>query len=499
MNPADKNTWYALATLHQSNEQDFEKKNRVLWNRWVSCRMDDATRKNVAAKRRYSDQQAEGEFTPLSSAEIAEVVQQLREKGFSDDDIQSVDLINNPRIDRFDFGKCAFSTVVHLNYFCFPLRVNFDEATFEKEFFIYDAYFHDYATFKHCVFEAQAHFASCYFGKYAPFYSCRFDSYSRFDGSIFVDGVDFSGSRISGHIDFGGVTLHSDAHFQGVEFLDRASFYKTHFQRSAFRNAKFSDSADFDFSTFADGTDFFGASFACLGNGPVKLFYRMERDESKLTQPALAASFRSSQFNKNIGFENTVFTASSSFEGCRFNFEPPRFFGAKLHQQMEWREVKWPVAREKVQAGVFIDAYACLKLEMDRLKRHDDELDFFIQELMAKRVLNGWFKGLPITIFSYLADCGRSVIRPLVSLLVLWGVFVPIYAVGQSWIQIKSAMGLSLANTLSIFGFRKDFIPSAILDQMTGPIQVLSGLQTLGGAALIFLLGLSLRNRFRMK
>ena len=59
----------------------------------------------------------------------------------------------------------------------------------------------------------------------------------------------------------------------------------------------------------------------------------------------------------------------------------------------------------------FIDAYACLKLEMDRLKKHEDELDFFALELQSRRVLLGIWKGLPIAIYGFLSDCGRSYFR----------------------------------------------------------------------------------------
>src|SRR5437764_12915356 len=37
----------------------------------------------------------------------------------------------------------------------------------------------------------------------------------------------------------------------------------------------------------------------------------------------------------------------------------------------------------------FIYAYERLKLEMDRLKKHEDELDFFARELQCRRILHG--------------------------------------------------------------------------------------------------------------
>ena len=55
-------------------------------------------------------------------------------------------------------------------------------------------------------------------------------------------------------------------------------------------------------------------------------------------------------------------------------------------------------AARQEEARAFIDAYACVKLEMDRLKKHEDELDFFALELESRRV---WLDltGLPIAIY----------------------------------------------------------------------------------------------------
>jgi hypothetical protein len=40
-------------------------------------------------------------------------------------------------------------------------------------------------------------------------------------------------------------------------------------------------------------------------------------------------------------------------------------------------------------AGRFVDAYERLKLEMDRLRKHEDELEFFIRELQSRRIVVG--------------------------------------------------------------------------------------------------------------
>jgi hypothetical protein len=65
----------------------------------------------------------------------------------------------------------------------------------------------------------------------------------------------------------------------------------------------------------------------------------------------------------------------------------PEFFGAVLHEGTVWRGVQWPTPKTAAEAGPFIDAYERLKLEMDRLKKHEDELNFFALELRSRRVM----------------------------------------------------------------------------------------------------------------
>jgi hypothetical protein len=53
---------------------------------------------------------------------------------------------------------------------------------------------------------------------------------------------------------------------------------------------------------------------------------------------------------------------------------------------------------------------------MDKLKKHGDELDFFARELQSRRVFLGFWKGLPIAVYGFLSDYGRSYVQPPVLL-----------------------------------------------------------------------------------
>jgi hypothetical protein len=155
---------------------------------------------------------------------------------------------------------------------------------------------------------------------------------------------------------------------------------------------------------------------------------------------------------------------------------------------------------------------------MDRLKKHEDELDFFALELQSRRVLYGdWKKvqefevfghkipmvrpalGLPIALYGALCDYGRSYVRPLYGLLIttLAGALIAWPHFGL--FKLKKALGFSLANAFGLLGFRKDFVDPGLLVSLPGALKVVAGLQTIIGAVLLFLFGVAVRNRFRMK
>jgi hypothetical protein len=137
------------------------------------------------------------------------------------------------------------------------------------------------------------------------------------------------------------------------------------------------------------------------------------------------------------------------------------------------------------------------------------ELDFFARELQCRRLILGFWRGLPIALYGVLCGHGRYYIRPLAILfvIVILGA-VPIRAYfGGGWSLATftdhgfggGAIGLSFANTFGILGIRKDLIDPGILQSLPGWLKVAATIQTICGIVLLFLFGLSIRNRFRMK
>ncbi len=134
---------------------------------------------------------------------------------------------------------------------------------------------------------------------------------------------------------------------------------------------------------------------------------------------------------------------------------------------------------------------------MDGLKKHEDELDFFALELQSRRVLLGPVRGLPIRLYGLLSDYGRSYARPLIGLFVTAPLPALAFWMFGSFCFLR-ALGLSFANMLNVFGFRKDFF-SESLNNLPWGLDYLAAVQTIFGTIFLFLFGLGICNRFRMK
>jgi hypothetical protein len=208
---------------------------------------------------------------------------------------------------------------------------------------------------------------------------------------------------------------------------------------------------------------------------------------------------------------NAEMKGMTLFDGAKFS-APPWCYNTKLHEGTTWHGVQWPETPRNVdRAREFVGAYERLKLEMDRLKKHNEELDFFARELHCRRMLLGFWRGFPLTLYGALCGYGRYYMRPLslLVIIVVWGA-VPIRAhFGGGWSLSTftftnhsfggGAIGLSFANTFAALGIRKDLINPELLSLLPGWLKVVAAIQTILGIVLLFLFGLSIRNRFRMK
>ena len=426
---AEGNPWYLLATLYgvpEPEDHELQLKNRLAWNRYFAANLDEETRKDLIEER----QLFEIELVPFSLEELQEIATAFAERC---------------KVLAKELALPSSSA-----------DIDFSNLVFEQDAFFEGYSFSRFSCFRSAVFSGDTSFRGAAFSVLASFDGAAFFGPAIFDGVFFSARAvaSFHGAAFSGGAAFGDATFSNDAIFDRAVFSLNAFFKGTaFFDQASFFGATFSGEADFDGAAFPAGANFNGTSFCDKASFFGATFSRT----ASFSRASLGEKIIFTRFGGTTSFVNAEMNAETSFQGAIFEKKPPWFFGAKLHQGTVWRDITWPpMPKDKDNAGEFIDAYACLTLEMDRLKKHDDELDFFALELQSRRVLLGPLRGLPIALYGLVSDYGRSYARPLYALfavaalgmlvLLLFGALAP-----------RQSLGLSIANTLNVFGFRKDF------------------------------------------
>jgi uncharacterized protein YjbI with pentapeptide repeats len=561
--PSDKikpedNPWYLLATLHgeaRTINNEVHARNRTTWNRFMASELTEDQRAFLIQEGRCSAE----ELVPFTAEELADINRLFAERqrqasGRTKNNNKNMNLPDLKK-DGIEFSDVAFDRDVLVGGFLFIQSANFSGAIFSGLAGFEKATFHDHADFQGATFSNWAYFLGTTFCKgpdfrrvtfclWANFVGATLSRWADFDGATFSSGADFSLTTFSGSAAFSGAIFSNLADFQRASFHDHAGFSGATFSDQAiFSGAIFSKEANFQRARFHNHATFSGATFT-------------GRADFSRVRFSGRASFSGAAFSKDTLFVNAEMENPTWFEDAKFSSEPPQFFGAKLHEGTVWRGVTWPPPpKDQKVAGRFVDAYERLKLEMDRLKKHEDELHFFALELLSRRVLDGdredqvselkvfgfpvflvpplkiifqkiktlrhqklfgrlfssapftkqtrtirlprSLHGLAIALYGWLSDYGRSYVRPLTGLLITVLVGIPFF-----WWHLAGfwqAVGHSLANTFGVLGFRRELIGADVLTALPGLLKLFAGAQTVAGIVLLFLLGLAIRNRFRMK
>lgn len=458
LTPAAQNPWYLLATLYGEpvrwgDDEELQTKNRVAWNRYYASQWTDEQRE--ALKGRVDT----AELMPFSDAELSTIRQQFKTRA------GNVQVEMPGAGQEIDFQECQFDEPVYCDGYVF------ESASFTN------AIFNGNASFRRVTFTGDTDFRIATFTGNASFNSANFTGDAEFSSTKFTRNTYFSRATFTGDAEFSGVTFTGNASFTRTTFTWDAEFSSANFTRNTyFGRAAFTGHADFSNANFTGQASFTNAIFS--GN----------------------ANFGSASFRGGAIFTNSELKAPTDFEKCRFLGEPPRFHGAKLHEDTVWRGVTWPTApSDPDKAAWFTDAYERLKQEMDRLKKHEDELMFFAKELACRRVARGQVRGLPIGAYGVLCHYGQSYMLPLGWLIALILVGAVQFWPVLNW-DFLLALGVSTANTLGPLGLRKEMMDAGTLPpDLSRWLRFLSGAQMVIGLILLFLIGLGLRNRFRMK
>ena len=441
---ANDNPWYCLATLH--GEQPFDRLDQAL------------AEKNCSAWQEWFSDVPEGHRQKLVG-DFAKRVGGRR-------------LMPPERTANADFSHTRFDRVVALSGFQF--------------------------------FGPSSNFCSSIFCADVDFSRAQFHS------------VDFASTIFSAASNFRSTGFHGSVDFRSTMFSGEVSFQSAHFSNSNFHNAKFARVADFSgatFSvdaelrsaTFSGAADFRSVKFSCAVDFGATVFVE-DIDFSK-TRFFDIANFGAVAFSKSVHFNNANFEGRTSFSAARFERRVPDFRGATMHEATEWHDVVWPKPPgTNADAQEQVYAYERLKQEMERLKKHEDEQKFFRRELRARRALLPTFSGSRLLnlIYQLSSNYGDNFSLPLLWLMGVFVAGIGIYTTvplcaGQP-MPIKLAARLSFANIFVFLNDKRELMASPDMAScLTNWTAAVSAVQSISGVVLLFLLGLVLRNRFRMK
>ena len=318
-----------------------------------------------------------------------------------------------------------------------------------------------------------------------------------FSKAKFVGAADFSNAEFSGlYVDFTFVRFNGEyTSFVGAPFqAAHIGFWRAEFNsgEAYFQDCNFiGGDADFSDVIFARDTWFTNSSFA--------------KD----------ATFSGAEFHDEAGFRATEFIGPVDLDGAIFKKVPDfrytlqvRHFtlhGVKVEFAVSPEPIGWLGLFEKSPTEHYSDRFRRLKDMAKKAEDHEREQDFFAKELKAKRFYetNG-----PALFWSYLyewlSDFGRSIYLPARAFLVTWFVF------GLGYWLFAENVGRSLSNGLKlsasvlvpfVAAARTSYKESkeALYGHETGLLlDLFVVFEGILGLAFVFLIGLALRNRFRI-
>ena len=323
-----------------------------------------------------------------------------------------------------------------------------------------------------------------------------------FDRAKFEKGTaNFSKAKFrGGDASFGwAIFAGGDTNFDETEFSDgRADFGAAMFRGGAanFYNAKFSGGA-----TIFTQAEFSGGNTCFISTE----FGGEEADFGGAKFSGGRVEFNGAVFSGAANFEGGIFDSPVDLEGARFK-QVPDFRRTILAAHFTLHDVTVDLRHDA--PGIDADRYRRLKQLAVESRDHKSEQYFFARELMAMRghETRGWAL-VPDYLYEWTSDFGRSLGRPTFFFVATWFFFGLVYAVwfGKTGMGIKGLVYSAMQLFPFLPGLRRHLkeledtlFTKSLPDSVSAAVFALSMIEGVLGFIFLFLIGLALRNRFRI-
>lgn len=413
-------------------------------------------------------------------------------------------LVKNEVEGYISFRSCTFERGTDFSDLIFPTEVTFINAEFKEI----------YTDFRNARFSGDVNFTNAKFNCDSVFFESVVFSGGNvsFSGAEFYrayfQNAEFSGGNVSfrdaefksgnqGNTDFSVVKFSGgDVDFSGVKFNSRTSFHLSEFSGGdvIFREAEFSgERIDFTNVKFCDGI----VSFASANFSGRHVYFNW-----------------SNFSGENVNFSKTNFSFTVDFSYCEFSY-PPNFISTSFDKPPLLSPIKLKFQNYK-QDIKLVEKYRLLKKFAIEAKDHESEMKYFgfekraLANLKSTKVSEKIF----INLYHEFSNLGQSILRPfsylIVFLYILFTInFNILIPKSQNCINDESKFSqivaiYTLNSALPLMRIDKtqsEEIRGCLFGktQLTLSDNLWSTLHFLIGTLFLFLFGLGVRNRFKIK
>lgn len=409
--------------------------------------------------------------------------------GTSSDDAYRI-YFEDSQIEEIDFSNFEFP---------FRVLVIFRGAKFSGCADFEGALFADEVDFENAEFLKTGNFRNVRFQKATTFKNVSFSGGVDFLHANFSNLAEFESAHFSEAARFADVSFGDFANFEGAYFEEEADFYKANFAGGTiFHNSKFVGNAVFQSTIFGDYVSFDQVVFSGDAQFSLSTFKSM-------------TDLRSSDFSGVADFSNVSFNSQIVFSDSKFK-EVPNFDTATFRQPPQLSNMYIPDLGNESSENV--SRYRKLKEMAISNHDHEQELKFFAYEMKAKRRTEQRFiVSLPGYLYQWCSNFGQSILRPfiwLISIMVFSYAFLEIYLpqpeldrckpLSPTYSKIAYVTNQTVPFVLPSNDERKIVNDCLFGHSMPpGPVKVVSVLQSLFSAFMLFFLVLGARNRFKIK
>ncbi|PCH92969.1 MAG: hypothetical protein COB84_10000 [Rhodobacteraceae bacterium] len=322
--------------------------------------------------------------------------------------------------------------------------------------------------------------------------------------------VNFMGLHFEQMFVFEKHVVLSGTNFNGSQFSDFVNFNMAQFVNSltSFEWVKFNGNVDLSRAEFNGDVNFRKTHFDYIA-------------DFRSVQFSGYSGFKNTQFGSWVNFNSAKFKAKTDFTNATFKTYVPEFHAAELYDHTlfsvgEGDGKYWPPEKGEVliegQDPIRVmpatrqkKAYNRLRLFMNETLQVDDEMFFHRREMVCKKQIEKPPMPFIYGLYQVLSDYGYSITRPLGGLCATWLVGWVFILFGlwlnkdvQTASPIIKAMGISFSNVFSFLGFGRSYLTD-YHGTITPWLSFIGGTQTILGVIFLFLFGLGMRSRFRLR